>query len=170
MITLPSSRLLPALLLTALIAACSSTQQQASVGIGNRDDHAKIRRVIERRTLLCQRGDSVALTRLFTDDAVVMATDLVGSREIKRWEQTFAEENEIVSDCKIEEIRVNGDWAYARLRVSGTITKRPGGDPQRLSGRELALFERQNDGSWKITRLMANGNLSSPPDAPSPTH
>jgi len=160
MSTLSPNRLLPILLLTTLLGACAGAPTRASMGPRDGRDEAAIRRVVERRSLLSQRGDSVAMARLFTEDAVVMATNLVGTREIKRWEQAFAEQNELNAEYVVDEVQVNGDWAYARIRISGTLTKRPGGSPERISGQELALFQRQADGSWRIARLMANSNVT----------
>jgi uncharacterized protein (TIGR02246 family) len=155
--------LLPALLLGSLTAACASTDTESSIGVPRRGDREAIERLIERRELVTNRGDANAFAGLFTDDAVIMPTNrtnIVGAPAIKKWEHAFAEEYQVETELATDEVTLLGSWAYVRLRVSGTLTPRQGGDPVRINGKELAVLQRQPDGNWKISRLMGNSNVS----------
>jgi ketosteroid isomerase-like protein len=55
------------------------------------------------------------------------------------------------------EIEVIGDWAFVRTAVTGTLRARAGGEEIAVDGRELAIFRRQEDGEWKLWRLVQNG-------------
>ncbi len=59
---------------------------------------------------------------------------------------------------KPEEIMTSGDWAFARTQVSGEVTPRAGGDPLPIDIKQLVVYHRQLDGSWKIARLIGNSN------------
>ena len=56
------------------------------------------------------------------------------------------------------EVVVLGDWAFARSRVSGSVTPRSGGDAIPVDLKELVLYRRQPDGGWKIARFISNPN------------
>ena len=52
---------------------------------------------------------------------------------------------------QIEEVRIRSDWAISHGRYRLHITPREGGNHAAVSGTLLNLFERQADGSWKIS-------------------
>lgn len=167
MMTRTLRSLLPALFLATTFAACATAPQNASVGVVNRDDEQAIDKLVARRQLVVQRGDATALAQLFTDDAIIMPTNrpsIVGTMAIRKWQSAFADEFELAAELSTEEITVVGDWAYVRIRVSGTLTRRLGGDPTTINGKELALLQRQSDGKWKFARLMGNSNISTSRD------
>ncbi|MBE0592162.1 MAG: DUF4440 domain-containing protein [Gemmatimonadales bacterium] len=56
------------------------------------------------------------------------------------------------------EIVLLGDWAFAQAHVTGNAVPRGDGNPVVVDMKEIALFRRQADGSWKIARLIANSN------------
>ena len=59
-----------------------------------------------------------------------------------------------------DEVRVAGDWAFARGNYSVTLTPRQGGDVVTVDGKYLTVFQLQADGSWKIHRDIFNSNGS----------
>jgi len=62
---------------------------------------------------------------------------------------------------RLEEVKVAGDWGFARGTYSASITPRAGGETAFLNGKYLTIFKRQPDGSWKIFRDCFNS--SAPP-------
>jgi len=60
-----------------------------------------------------------------------------------------------------EETVVAGAWAYQRGTFSVTATPKAGGDTRVTTGHFLRIYERQNDGSWRMTRDMFNSDSSS---------
>ncbi len=68
-------------------------------------------------------------------------------------------------EIKPEEIEMCGDWAFARTAVTGTFTPKDGSTPMELDLKEIAIYRRQADGTWKVARLIGNSNR--PPSTPS---
>jgi len=154
---------LAALLAASLATSCAGPPTESSLGVERKGDRQAIERLVERRALVTNRGDAHAFAGLGTDDAVIMPTNrtnIVGTKAIKKWEQAFAEEYHVDTELYPEEITLLGNWAYVRLRVTGLLTPRMGGEPVRVNGKELAVLQRQPDGHWKISRLMGNSNVS----------
>jgi len=52
---------------------------------------------------------------------------------------------------EIEEIKVVGDWAFARAHLTLDITP-PTGNPVRRSGNTLSIFRREPSGRWVLAR------------------
>jgi len=59
----------------------------------------------------------------------------------------------------LEEVKVAGDWGYARGTYSASITPRAGGETAFLDGKYLTILKRQPDGSWKIYRDCFNSDV-----------
>ena len=55
----------------------------------------------------------------------------------------------------IDEVRIEGDFAYALTRSEGTQTIRATGETSPEANRELFTFAKE-DGSWKIARYIFN--------------
>ncbi|MCH7939879.1 MAG: nuclear transport factor 2 family protein [Candidatus Marinimicrobia bacterium] len=58
-----------------------------------------------------------------------------------------------------EEVRVAGDWAFARGTYTAILTPKAGGETIDIDGKYLTILERQVDGSWKIFRDCFNSNV-----------
>ena len=53
---------------------------------------------------------------------------------------------------EIQEIAINGDWAYLRNHISMSMTQ-PGQDaPVRRSGYTLTVLRKEADGQWRLAR------------------
>jgi len=59
-------------------------------------------------------------------------------------------------DRSTDEIHVDRDIAYARGRVTLTLTPKDGGAPSVVDRRILEVWRKGRDGSWRITRAMDN--------------
>lgn len=57
------------------------------------------------------------------------------------------------------EIRVCGDWAFARSRVTGDIELHDSGGTLSIDMKQLVVYTRDDHGSWRIARLIGNSNL-----------
>lgn len=145
----------PLLLLIAVcLCSCSGRGDSQS-------DIEAIRAVIEQTQTMNNEGNVEGWIALFDDGAVYMppgqpsVTTREGLRAAARagftsWRtQVRITPDEIVPD---------GDWAFARNRVSGTATPIAGGPSVAIDGKQIVLYRRQPDGSWKIARLIANSN------------
>ncbi len=56
------------------------------------------------------------------------------------------------------EIRVCGDWAFARANVTGSVKLHTTGEVIAVDVKELIVLARSGDGAWQIARLMNNAN------------
>lgn len=104
-------------------------------------------------------ADVDALVGLHAGDAVLMPDGepiVSGSEAIRAWfEAGFARE---VTRQTIDndEIVVSGGWAFMRGHWTLTIAPRGGGPARRLQGKHLVIWQRQDDGSWKVARDIWN--------------
>ena len=53
----------------------------------------------------------------------------------------------------VDETQVTGEWAFERLRYSGTVTPRAGGASSSVSWRAIAIWKRLPDG-WRVARYI----------------
>lgn len=59
----------------------------------------------------------------------------------------------------LKEVKVAGDWGFARGTYSASITPKAGGETAFIDGKYLTIFKRQPDSSWKIFRDCFNSNV-----------
>jgi ketosteroid isomerase-like protein len=59
-----------------------------------------------------------------------------------------------------EEVRVAGDWAFARGTYKASLIPKQGGAPVPINGKYMTILARQGDGSWKIHRDIFNSNVA----------
>ena len=63
-----------------------------------------------------------------------------------------------IQEATLHEVMIHGDWAYARDSYRNALHPHTGGEAQVEGGKNLWLFRREADGSWKIFRNMWNAN------------
>lgn len=148
-----NSRVLLPLVVLCLSACTGSADSQTAI--------QAIRGIIARTEAMNNEGDIEGWTALFEDGAVYMPsgqpaiTTRNGLRETARAGFTsWRSQIRITPD----EVVASGDWAFARSRVTGTATPIVGGDPISVDLKEIVVYHRQADGSWKIARLIGNNN------------
>ncbi len=131
---------------------------------GDRDDsadQAAIRELIRRTADANNAADTLGWVGLFEESAVYMPpgmAEVTGREALVEVAAAgfgpYAATVEITPD----EIVVLGDWAFARSHVTGSVTPRAGGDPLPVDVKQLVVYHRQSDGTWKIARLILNSN------------
>jgi uncharacterized protein (TIGR02246 family) len=132
-------------------------------------DSVAISRVLSQWVDAYWSGDADALARLHTEDAVMLPDDAVafsGREAILAWYTKMFEgrpqveqrdDRQVESSWADDEIQVDGDWGFYR----GTYRfawETPEGEPREVRGKDITIFRRQQDGSWKIAREMWNGD------------
>jgi len=65
----------------------------------------------------------------------------------------FVAANRPAFSFEIDETIVMGEWAFERIRYSGTITPKAGGETSSVSWRAVALWRRLPEG-WRIARYI----------------
>ena len=104
-------------------------------------------------------GDFAGWASLYAEDGILMPPNdatVVGRANL----QAFAESFPKVTHLSFSDIgvQVQGDlavgWSAFQLGVVGDD-----GAEVNDTGKQLVAFERQDDGSWKVTRAMFNSDL-----------
>lgn len=124
-------------------------------------DVAAIRDLIARTEAANKAADTLGWVALFEEGAVYMPPGAPAVTTREGLEETAAAGfGPWAADVRITpaEIVVDGDWAFARSDVSGTVTSREDGEAFPVDVKQIAIYHRQPDGSWKIARLITNSN------------
>lgn len=124
-------------------------------------DLEKIKAIPEKATEAINSGNFNAWLDLFDDNAQIMfigMKTLNGKEEmvanlVKYWEDPDADYS-----IKHYETRLLGDYAYGIGIVNGTEKNLDTGIIEAVNSRETILFKKQQNGEWKVLRLMVNQN------------
>jgi ketosteroid isomerase-like protein len=108
------------------------------------------------------KGDAAAWAAAFAPDAVGLHDRRpadVGQAAIAEFGKMVATHLKIDRfDVTVEQVRVNGSWAYTRGSYTTRLLMRSDGKDSGLGGegKFFILWERQLDGQWKIIVDMGN--------------
>ena len=143
-------------LLSTIILAIALAMLSFAISCQKQDteaDIAAINELYKQATLACSTGDSELYLSLFTEDAVVMATELPainGKEELRPLIEGLFGMFDLELPYTVDKVEVPGDWAFARSSFQYSMTLKEGGETTTRAGKELDIFKRQADGSWKI--------------------
>ena len=119
-------------------------------------DKKKIHDVIENYEQVLNAGDVTGVVKLYTEDGVFMAQhsqSAVGIDAVKAAYEAVFEAIDLNIAFEIIEIEVVADsWAFARTNSVGTTTIKATGDKVAEGNQELFVFQKTDDGKWKIAR------------------
>lgn len=105
-------------------------------------------------------SDSVAYSKLFTDDAVRMPPGTEperGREQIRRGEQADYDHARLnIRSTPVDAIQVGDEWAYGIAQVDGTATSHGDGSTSSFRAIKTWLLQRQPSGEWLIARQMWN--------------
>ena len=127
---------------------------------------AAITEVYSQATLAVSTGDVELYLSQFTEDAVVMPPwfpALIGKEEVRPLFEGLFGLFDMELPYTVEEVGVPGNWAFARSSWQFSTTPKEGGETTTRDGKELSIFKRQADGSWKI--YIQSYNYDAPPPA-----
>ena len=119
-------------------------------------DKEKIHAVIKNYEQVLNASDVTGIVKLYTEDGVFMAQhnpSAVGIDAVKAaYEGAFKAIDLNVKFDIIEIKVVANDWAFARTHSAGTTTINATGDKVAEGNQELFVFQKTDDGNWKIAR------------------
>lgn len=141
-------------------AASSPAQDEAAVT-------AAINQIYTEYAASLKAGDPDRWAALWADDGMQLIPDapaLDGKQALRADIGAFIDAFDIDMTVNTQEVKVAGDWAYARGLYTAIFTPKDGGDPIPIDGKYLSIFQQQPDGSWKLYRDVYNSNV--PPAAP----
>ena len=105
-------------------------------------------------------SDSVAYSKLFTEDAVRMppgAEPERGRDEIRRGEQADYDAVRLsIRSTPADAVQAGDRWVYAIADVDGTATAHADGATSSFRATKTWLLQRQDSGEWLIARQMWN--------------
>jgi ketosteroid isomerase-like protein len=151
------NKVYPTLLALAGLIGCTQT----AIDSDTATDEAAIREHIAQTAAANNAADTLGWVELFEDGAVYMPP---GAPEVTTraglQEMAASGFGPYAADIQITpaEIVISGDWAFARSYVTGTVTPRAGGEAIRVDVKQIVIYHRQPDSSWKIARMINNRN------------
>ena len=117
------------------------------------DAEAIIRELADQYTLACNTGDVDLYMSLWDDKAVQMAPDapaVIGKEQIRAGMEAFFSAFDVELPIVVEEAVIAGDWMFARLSYRESMTPKEGGATSTYDGKDLSIYQKQADGSWKL--------------------
>lgn len=149
--------------ITLLCFIFSCEQQAEKVNV--EADITEIKEVLKQYAVACNAGDFESWISLWDDDGVQMPPDtppLKGKTQIIEGNKPSFDQMIVdITINSIEEVKVHGDWGLTRCTYTLAVSPKEGGETIIVmpDGKALTLYERQSDGSWKITYDCFNSNL-----------
>ena len=128
------------------------------------NDEESIRDLITTWHQATAEGDLARLLTLMAEDVVFLVAGKPPMRGRDDFAAGFKQASgrfQIASSSDVQEINVNGDWAYLWNYLVVTMTPKDGGAPNRRTGNVLSVLRKQTDGSWVMFR---DANLLTGPE------
>jgi uncharacterized protein (TIGR02246 family) len=149
--------------LLLLVAACQSkTENQSNISNQNTMEQTTEKTAIEK--LLFSYRDALntsdvnKVLPLYTSDGVFMpsnAPSAIGQEQVKAAYEFVFSQIQLNIEFYIDEMVVNGDYAFARTTSKGTTLIHANKQTVAEENRELFVLQKTN-GQWKIARYMFN--------------
>jgi uncharacterized protein (TIGR02246 family) len=116
------------------------------------DDERAIRDLVATWMTASKAGDTATVLGLMTDDVLftVAGREPFGKAAFAAASQGAPPGVTIDGTSDIQEIKVLGDWAYMRNKLSVTVTP-PNGKTMRRAGYTLSIL-RKEGGTWRLAR------------------
>ena len=106
-------------------------------------------------------GDVDKFRGFFADDLVMMGPNepaVTGADSVVALMRDFHNAVKVQVEYTSEEIVVSGDWAFDRGTERFTLTSKATGATFHETGKYLYVYHRQEDGSWKQSRVIWNSS------------
>jgi uncharacterized protein (TIGR02246 family) len=149
--------------LLILLAACQNkTENQSNISNENTMEQTTEKTAIEK--LLFSYRDALntsdvnKVQPLYTNDGVFMpsnAPSAIGQEQVKAAYEFVFSQIQLNIEFYIDEIVINGDYAFARTTSKGTTLIHTNKQTVAEENRELFVLQKTN-GQWKIARYMFN--------------
>lgn len=152
------------LLFAALVGlACAP----ATSTVDTAADEQAIDAVREREMAAFNAGSTDSLAAVLSADVVAMPPNepmLSGVDAMRTWAQNISNQFTVNGRYTSSEIDVAGDWAIERFTGELALTPKAGGPAVTEQLKGIHVYQRQTDGTWRITQDVWNYNA--PPPAP----
>ncbi|HMQ49326.1 MAG TPA: SgcJ/EcaC family oxidoreductase [Saprospiraceae bacterium] len=146
-----------------LMVACSQNQSQSIDQPQNKDvmvklEKEKIEALLGEYKKSLNTSDAKLAQSLYANDGIFMpsgAPSAIGSENILKSYEFIFSQIQLNIEFLIDEILVEGDFAFATTSSKGTTLIHANGETIPEENRELFVFEKV-DNEWKIARYMFN--------------
>jgi ketosteroid isomerase-like protein len=161
----------PVLLFLAFLlfgfATCTVPPQETPVdsAVAEQADMDALQKAAEVLLSAVNNDDLSAFLEGVTDDVVLMPPDrptTTGKVVLQSLAKEEFGRNTSDEDWFEDEVVVSGDWGFVRGNYAAVVGSETG-EPEELSGKQLLVFKRAEDGSWKLARAI--WNITRIPDA-----
>src|SRR6266536_3476989 len=156
-------------LLTVLASHVGQGSGASAGGLALRQaDLAGIEKFHQRDIAATLSRDPVALTDLWTDDAVRLRSGQppeLGKKAIQESNQRWAAlpSVKVVSYVpETKDLTILNGWAVEWGYVTGSYVEAPGGEVKQIRGTRLMVLKKMPDGSWKCFRGMGGPTFTAP--------
>ena len=125
------------------------------------EDLVKIKKIPEKAEAAINNNNFKGWLELFDENALVMFDE---NENIEGKEQMSEQLSKfwvnVESDYSFDhfETKVSGEYAYAVGNVTGSEKYLETGKEEKINSRETVIYKRQENGDWKVYRLMVNKN------------
>jgi uncharacterized protein (TIGR02246 family) len=136
-------------------------KNRRTTSAARRDDIAAIRRLAAVWRAGWLAGDADALVALYTRKPVLMPQGrpaIFGKAAIRSLYRAVLRAVRIESTGTLRDVEAAGDWGYFWSTYSLRATPKAGGKARQSKGKSVFIVRRQNDGAWKIARLIDNSD------------
>jgi uncharacterized protein (TIGR02246 family) len=153
-------RVLSPLTFVVLICVLSAGEMAAQQRPSPHDGKSAIAALIEQVESANNAGDVDRWVALLAPDLVYMApgapavTTHHGLRDVAK----TGFRNQASIQIEPLEIQVFGDWAFARNRVTGTVKLHESGKVVLVDVKQIVIYSKNEQGLWRIARLISNSN------------
>ena len=150
---------------TACVSVAIALQGPAASAGSDKDraaDRAAIEKLFQQDIDATLARDPVALTDLWTDDAVRLGGGQadVGRKAIGEANERHAANKAFKALTYVPETRdltfLDGGWAVAWRSFTASYVDSPAGEAKTIRGTVLAVLKRLPDGRWKVFRAMGH--------------
>lgn len=136
--------------------SCNSKEQSSAD-----DEKELIAEISKARAKAFNEGNAAVIASYFADSAVLMAPGKpasVGKAAVQDYYQSIFNEYSTQLESHYEEVEVSGKMAYGRGFAKVTLIPKKGGAAITSTAKYLNILEKQDDGVWKTTHDIWNGN------------
>lgn len=146
-------------LLKSTLAVASALALSAGIAAAeDHNDHAQIEQVLSTYEAALNASDVNAILPLYAENGVFMAQHSlpnVGKEAIRATYDGVFQAITLDIEFTVDEVlQVAPEWALARTRSEGFVTVNATGDKGPEANQELFVFQKQDDGKWKIARYI----------------
>jgi uncharacterized protein (TIGR02246 family) len=138
-----------------------STNSETGTGV----DKAAIDQLRDVHVAALNAGDADGWAACFADDGVQMPPNFgtnSGKGAIEGWSKGFLSLFACQFKLTVDEVQVAEGWAFERGRYDITLSPRSGGGSMEDNGKYITIYQKQQDGGWKIARDIWNSDRTVP--------